>query len=311
MHPSPNVHHFISRPAAVLKVAGQDALTFLQGQFTQELRGSSEHLAAYGLWLNQKGKVLADSFALRDGAEWWLVSLTSPAFAIRDRLEAYIIADDVQIEDRTAEWNAVVLTGTGVDEALRFVDVALPAAGAWVPAQTGMLFRGRDLDGAASWVWLLPYADAAALARASQGSPLSEESWHRLRLRSGVPAIPTEFGPGDLPNEAALESEAISYTKGCYLGQEVMARLKSMGQVRRRLVRIRASGPISPLPAPLYSGAKKVGEVRAAVRAEAPDQMVGLAMVSLLGLEVQQPLSLVPETPPTVRITEPGARASS
>ena len=93
--------------------------------------------------------------------------------------------------------------------------------------------------------------------------------------------------------ELCLENDAISYTKGCYLGQEVMARLKTMGTVRRRLVRVRGSeavGRPSVLPAGLFHGDKRVGEVRSAVTTEGG--WIGLAMVSLLGLDAETVLSL-------------------
>ncbi len=92
-----------------------------------------------------------------------------------------------------------------------------------------------------------------------------------------------DIGPTDLPNEGGLETEAISYTKGCYLGQEVMARLKNMGQVRRRLLRVHGTGEPPTRLAPVFQAARKVGEVRSAVRDGAG--WVGLALVSLVQLK--------------------------
>jgi folate-binding protein YgfZ len=117
------------------------------------------------------------------------------------------------------------------------------------------------------------------------------EAW---RLRAGVPAIPAEVGPEDLPNEAGLDDVAISYTKGCYLGQEVMARLKSMGRVRRQLMRVVAGALVSvPTPAPLFQGEKKVGELRG-VTSVPSGGSVGLAMCTLLALAPDEPLALAP-----------------
>src|SRR5437016_12516025 len=88
---------FAWRPAAWLRVSGADAASFLQGQFTNDLRSLGDQPSVYGLWLNVKGKVVADSFTLRGGAaqEFWLGSYFSPAAIIRERLEGHIIADDV------------------------------------------------------------------------------------------------------------------------------------------------------------------------------------------------------------------------
>ena len=101
------------QPAAWLRVVGPDAFAFLQGQFTNDLRELEKSPAVYGLWLNQKGRVLADSFVLRGrvAEEFWVGSYFSPAAVIRERLESYIIADDVTIADETAAWSGVTLTG--------------------------------------------------------------------------------------------------------------------------------------------------------------------------------------------------------
>src|SRR4051794_18742813 len=94
------------KPACWLRVTGEDAFTFLQGQFTNDLRELERSAAVYGLWLTLKGKVLADSFILKAQAPagFWIGSYFSPAAVIQQRLDSYIIADDVQIEDVTGEW---------------------------------------------------------------------------------------------------------------------------------------------------------------------------------------------------------------
>lgn len=288
-------------PAAVLRVTGEDALAFLQGQFTQELRHPPGPLCAYGLWLNQKGKVLADSFALRDGDTWWLISVSSPAEAVRERLEAYIIADDVTVEDVTNAWAGWTLVGNEVEERLRSVGVTPPQAGVWITTEGGMLFNSR-LTNEASWEWLRPTnAGAPSALSAAAFDPISRDELERLRIAAGIPRIPQELGEGDLPNEGGLEDVAISYSKGCYLGQEVMARLKSMGQVRRRLLRVSGPGAAPACPASLFAGPKKVGELRSAESA-GPDGFIGLAMISLLGLEGAGALALSPEGPAVVSV---------
>src|SRR3954464_5276449 len=91
------------QPACWLRVTGDDAANFLQGQFTNDLRALPKRGAVYGLWLSIKGKVLADSFVLSgvNPGEFWIGSYYSAAKIIRERLEAYVIADDVTIEDAT------------------------------------------------------------------------------------------------------------------------------------------------------------------------------------------------------------------
>src|SRR5476649_1286814 len=102
---SPTSFH-LWQPAAWLRVRGPDAFVFLQGQFTNDLRELDHVAAVYGLWLNQKGRVLADGFVLcgKEPAEFWVGSYFSPAAVIKKRLESHLIADDVAITDETAAW---------------------------------------------------------------------------------------------------------------------------------------------------------------------------------------------------------------
>jgi len=261
-------------------VSGPDAAAFLQGQFSNDLRplglapeAKGALPAVYGLWLTVKGKVEADSFVLRGAGpeEFWVVSYASPAAVIRARLESFVIADDVVIEDETAAWTAVTLLNAGG---------AVPR-----PADGVVLFPGRRDAGDA----------VEAAYRAADGEPgavtavvtagaaeLAPADMERRRIAARVPAVPRDLGPGELPNEGGLEATAVSYTKGCYLGQEVMARLKAMGQVRRQLVRVAAAGAAVPAtPAPVFAGGKAAGELRSAVD-DGAGGWIGLALVSRL-----------------------------
>lgn len=279
------------KPAAWLKISGEDAATFLQGQFTNDLRKSQGiHPGVYGLWLNQKGKVLADSFVLAtEGGAFWVGSYFSPAAVIRERLEAYVIADDVVIEDETERWAGATVYGE-----------AAPSAGVVRFAAR----RGTE----AAVEWIFPVVDEArVLALLAGGRELDAAEMERRRITAGIPAVPADLGPTDLPNEGGLDATAISYTKGCYLGQEVMARLKSLGQVRRRLVRVQGTGPVPARGTLLYQGAQKVGELRTAVADEAgADGYIGLALLTLLNLKREAGLSVAPEAEATLRLSDRG-----
>lgn len=280
------------RPACWLRVTGDDAATFLQGQFTNDLRALASGGAVYGLWLTVKGKVLADSFVLSGGKPnaFWVGSYFSPADVVRERLEHHVIADDVVVEDETARWAGLSLWSN---------DVASLREG--TPADaigfSGRRDRGPNLE------WMYPVAagepEWVANVRAG-GRPLDAPEVERRRILAGIPAVPQDIGPGELPNEGGLESAAISYTKGCYLGQEVMARLKSMGQVRRRLLRVRGADAEPPArPAPLFLGARQVGELRSAVP-DGAGGWVGLALLTLLHVPEGAALALAADAPPTL-----------
>lgn len=290
MNVAPGTAFFSWRPAAWLRVAGSDALNYLQGQFTNDLRDLGPD-GAYGLWLNAKGKVVADSFVLPappvDGApSFWVGSYFSSAAAVRARLESCIVADDVVIEDATADWAAVTIFGAADRAALRST----------VPGS--LVFSGRR-DHPVHHEWVFPAAAQAEVQAHLAGlPPFSETDLHLRRVRAGIAAVPADIGEGDLPNEGGLDDVAISYTKGCYLGQEVMARLKTMGQVRRRLLRVTGNGPVPALPSALHAGDRVVGELRSAVAVGAGYE--GLALLTLLHLPADGRLSLAPGAPATL-----------
>jgi folate-binding protein YgfZ len=253
--------------------------------------------SVYGLWLSVKGKVLADSMVLSDAArsEFWIGSYFSPANVIREQLESHVIADDVAIEDLTD-----AVTGVSI-----FVDprVSLPEQ---TSDPSSFVFSGRrerkpnfevvydTSRGEPEWL--------SAMITSAQC--IDPDEITRRRIAAGMPAIPQDVGPGDLPNEAGLEVDAISYTKGCYLGQEVMARLKSMGRLRRRLMRVSGAGNSYPkLPAPLFHDARQVGELRSAV-SDGAGGWIGLAMISLLHVAAGAQLSFKAGAPPEVRLVD-------
>ena len=303
---SEKMHILKYRPSALLRATGEDAFTFLQGQFTNELRQSPGSVT-YGLWLNQKGKVLADSQVLRISENEFLISSEfSPAVIIRQRLEEYIVADDVMLADETAVSHALTLWGSGGKEAIGRLIGETPAPGRFVRSRDLIVFCGRRLPGD-NWEILGPEKAITELhvqllaGGAVETSPAEREF---ARISAGIPAVPADVGPGDLPNEGGLEDAAISYTKGCYLGQEVMARLKNLGQVRRRLLIVRGRG-IPPAPqAALFQGEKKIGEIRT-VGAQA-DGFVALAMLSLINFTPTASLSLEPSGPVVMTVDAHG-----
>lgn len=277
-------------PAAWMHVTGADAFNFLQGQFTNDLRALSAGAeSVYGLWLNHKGRVQADGF-VGGGREhdFWIASYASPAGALRERLESFVIADDVVITDETPAWTAATVIGGG------------PAAEATLRAAGGLAFPGRrGIAGAREWIF--PCAAESTVAALWAGAREARpEEMEARRIEAGLPAVPWDIGPGELPNEGGLEHDAISFTKGCYLGQEVMARLKSMGQVRRRLRRVRGAGPAPAVPAALAQGGRPVGELRSAVATETG--FAGLALLTLLSLDPTASLALASESATSLTI---------
>lgn len=289
-------------PAAWLRVTGEDTLSFLQGQVTQDLRAPAAGSVVYGLWLSQKGRVVADSLFFKvSDTEFWVLSNATPARIIQERMESYIIADDVVVEDLSAGWAGLLAVGA---EPVRWMEdnAGGPVApGRFSRVGSGFVFKGRrGLEPSVEWI-----SDHLPTLPAWAEASVAKEDLDRARLRAGIPAVPDDVGPGELPNEAGLEENAISYVKGCYLGQETMARLKAMGQIRRKLLRVAGDG-MAPTARPqaLFQGVKRVGELR--TTAPLPDGgYLGFALVTLLGFDPEKGLSLEPEGAVTLRVVSP------
>jgi len=282
----------IWEPAAWLHVAGPDAFNFLQGQFTNDLRLLEEQPAVYGLWLNEKGKVQGDSFVLRgEDNTFWVGSYFSPAATLCERLKANLIADDVTIADCTAGTRGVTLIGSA-------------ASGLAEKFGGALRFPGRRATVPCMELIFATETQPAVEARMAELNllPLPAGDMELFRIKASITAVPRDIGPDDLPNEGGLDAVGISYTKGCYLGQEVMARLKSMGQVRRQLLRVTGADAPPALPATLYNGPKRMGELRSA--AADGEGFVGFALLTLLGLDRCPGLSYAPEGEPAVQLVE-------
>ena len=231
--------------AAVVRVTGEDTAAFLQGQCSADLRAVA---LTDALWLNRKGRVLAHTVIAKEADGSFL--LLCPHLGATELIAvvtANVIADDVVATDESALWQKWVSWGAS-------------------PAIAGAKVFATKRYGVAAWDVLTPVGVAAP------GELAKLAELDALRVAAGVPAVPADCGANEFPQECGLEAW-VSYTKGCYLGQEVMARIQSLGSLRRILRRV--SGPVSVGQELKSPEGKVVGTVRSA----AGD--VGLALLSV------------------------------
>lgn len=216
-------------PSTRLRLSGPDALRFLNGQITQDARKLRPGLALPSCLTNHKGALEAFLYLALDPSGAFL--LEAPP-ALRDslpaRLEKYLISDDCALEDLAPSSALVHILGP------------LDATRALLlPSETLAAHPRFGLPGAD--VWTTP----ERLPFWLQHFPLlSPEDCSTLEVLHAIPAWGHELTPGLLPPEAGLDASAIDYHKGCYLGQEVLSRLRSVGRVNRFLAPlIQTSGP--------------------------------------------------------------------
>ena len=303
-------HHH--HPAAVILASGEDSLAYLQSQWSSQLDWQGENQASYGLRLNRKGRILADGFILRkDEDNFLIVSYDCPAENLIALLEENVVADDVEFEDRTDGHEIISLWGGDHEAISSEFAFALPKGNSFAATEIGLIFWGRktkppNIDILADeehtkalgkFVREATRADALAMVDAN--------SLALARIESGMPAIPIEMGPTELPQECGLEDGAVDFDKGCYLGQEVMARIHAMGQVQRVLLptTTKEESP-ETLPADLFLGDKKVGELKSYFSHGPEISGLGMALVrrNLLPEIRASGLSFLPSKEPQIFI---------
>lgn len=253
-------------------VTDEDAADFLQSQFTNELRPFEAGQCTYGLWLDVKGKVLADSYVFCEGDEQFrLLSETSDAAVLSGKLEKHIIADDVMIET-VAPLTGFALFGIGAVDILSELNLAIPAQGRFELSAECVAFNGRRSNKECFEILCLNALAADRVRSVLSQLPIQMVSPSRLsleRIQAGYPLVPTEIGPNDMPGEGGLDVDAISFTKGCYLGQEVVARMHNVGRPQRTLFEVFGEGGCPDCPHAIYNTEmKQVGELRTAIKVE-------------------------------------------
>jgi len=235
---------------------------FLQSQGSADVKVAPGS-CRYSLWLDHKGLIHGDAFVLRVSEEQaLLVSYETPAEILINKFERHIIADDVTIEDVTSTWRLLSVPSESSEPLLAGRPRELLPESFIVEAE-GYLFSGHRL-GKNTLEYLIPEGVPLPV----EINSLSIESAEARRIQSAIPSIPRDIGAGRFnPLEAAL-LHAVSFSKGCYLGQEVVARVHRLQRYAKRMVTLTSeSFPCERLELPyvLELEGKKVGELTSAV----------------------------------------------
>lgn len=220
---------------AILEVAGKDAERFLQGQCTAQLAHANDAFAPLAAFCTPKGRMVANTRIFRPEPErYWLIMHPSIVDVLEQHLRKYIVFYKATLTVRTD----IILQGIHASStALTAYTAALPAtlAGAWVNCGTGYLLR---VEGEACLVWVgtseCPYR--------VDSSTLAQGDWQRLQIDAGIAWLQASQSDAWLPQMINWEAlGGISFKKGCYTGQEVVARAHFRGQVKRRLMHLCAA----------------------------------------------------------------------
>jgi folate-binding protein YgfZ len=241
---------------AKLLVRGAEAAEFLQGQLTNDVEALAPGQGCYAAILTAKGKLRADLRVLR-GRDWiWLDAEAIGHRPLVHTVETYSLGRDVRFEDVTEARAILSLIGPHARERLEVPPHTEEHA--FVEGEHG-LYVATDLG-----VDVICEAAGAGGVRAALGvEEVSEETAECLRIESGRPRLGLDMDGDTIPQEAGINERAVSFTKGCYVGQETVARLHYKGKPNRHLRGVRLSEPVSPGDAILLDE-KQVGTIGSA-----------------------------------------------
>ncbi len=252
---------FLVRERAAMLVTGPDAAEYLQGQLTNDIEALEPGRGCYAALLDRKGHLASDLRILRlENGDLRLDLEPAPASGVLKHLRTYSIGREVEIEDVTDRWAVISLIGPRAGELSGFDGLGPEHA------QRSRRWDGTDVLGVATDLGvdlIVKAEDAAALAEALGAAgavAVSGEVAEVARVESGRPRFGLDMGPEHMPAEAGIVERAVDFEKGCYIGQEPVARLHYRGKPNRTLRGLRLSAPAEHGDS-LHLGDREVGVI--------------------------------------------------
>ena len=257
-----------------LSVTGSDRLTWLQGIVTCDVEGLPPGEGRWGLLLTRQGKVLADFLLVGDAGALRLGMARAVTPRAHDYLTSFLIMEDADLADDSASFSWVVLHGPRA-----------PEIAATVAARHGAASSSIDVTGLGGAAIVVPRDKEKALRRdaiAEGAVAATNEDFTRLRVERLVPLHGIDMDEQRSPHEVSLERRTVSWSKGCYLGQEAVCMQDMRGKVKRRLAIVRFEGAVVPASGAkvLDASGSVVGETRSAAQSALLGGPAALAFLS-------------------------------
>jgi folate-binding protein YgfZ len=278
-----------------LVVTGPDRALYLQGLLTNDIVALNAGQGCYAAYLTPQGRMIADLFVYELGD---LMLLSTPLAAkdtVLAKLEQFIFTEDVKLGDVTGSFAQMAVVGPDAAAALARVlegatDAALTLAGLLEHGNMRARFAGQPVivtrvtdTGEPGFDVYVETAHAAALRSALTAAgvaALDRDTAEAIRIEAGVPRFGRDMDEDTIPLEAGIETRAISFSKGCYVGQEVIIRVlhRGHGRIARKLMGLRIeSGAVPSAGTPVRDGTRDIGRVTSSARSPAAQQPIALA----------------------------------
>ena len=262
---------FDLRGRSRISLSGNDRVRWLNGMITNKIRDLTAGQGVYAFVLNPQGHILGDLYAYNRGESLLIDTDQTQKEKLLGVFRKYIIMDKVEITDLDERLTAIgvagpksreVLTRCGFEFSqlgpLQFVDVT------W--RDLSLTILRTDNPALESYeIWLVPEHHSAVWRGLtdSGGTPIGAETLELLRIASGIPRYGQDIRERDLPQETE-QLRALNFIKGCYIGQEIVERIRSRGNVHRKFTGFEVQGPLPTTGTKIQNDGKDVGEVTSA-----------------------------------------------
>ena len=267
-----------------IRAFGEDRARLLHAMSTNDVKKLAPGEGCYAFFLNAQGRVLADSHILALADHLLIDTEPEAREKMIKHLDAFIIADDVTLEDATATTATLALSGPRAAALLSGIGAPVPQAGYAHATWNGGLIANLSLTGGPGYFVIVPLdakPGVIAAIEAQGGEAASEEACDVVRLENGKPRYGVDITERYLTQETN-QLHAVSFQKGCYLGQEIVERVRSRAQIHRRLLPIRIDSSVPPVAGfKLESEGKPAAEITSAAYSPALGATVALAYVRI------------------------------
>jgi glycine cleavage system T protein len=275
----------------LLQLTGADRVSFLQGMVSNDVKALKPGAGEYATVLNQQGKVLSDTRVLCSDNSLYLDVWEIVKDKIAEHLNRYLVADEVEIADRTDEYSIISLQGPQSEVSLRKLVVQAELPARWAEHRMVHIDDAQvcvvraSSTGETGFDVIIPRSHLKNIARQLtdagkefSGAWIGEEAHNILRVEAGIPRYGVDFNEDNLLLEVGLD-DAVSFTKGCYLGQEVVERIRSRGHVNKKLVGLTIEGQEPASRGDVLSADKPVGTITSSVLSPALGKPIALGYV--------------------------------
>ncbi len=260
----------------IVKASGENILTYLQGQITQDMQKLSSRQALYAVILQAQGKAITDFYLLetQKNENWAEVMFICPgdySLALVERLRRFALGFELRI-GKVSSWKVWSVQGADADEFLGANHMPVPRHQPLATAHEGDVFALRMSESEQGGVWLMG-ADIPLKANAD------EAVMEQGRILQGIPRFGVDWDARVYPlNANVVERGGVSFDKGCYVGQEVTSRMRWRGGIKKKLYQVQVCEPAS-LPCPLFTTAR-VGEITSLAKRK-DGEYIGIALLPI------------------------------